>query len=321
MLIARWSACARSAYRAGVTSVRHSPRAWRGLAALLLVPALLVAPALTSGSPASAARFSVGSAADRAGDRATERSANRTAGIAADDEQDAFVGTGGLLLPASVDSATRREVAGCPNCQWRVTSPCVEQPLGNAFDGQSACLSVTRGCQVGSLRRTWFRPEARPWRDLGLVCLRDDPVTVESIGGRVQQELVHRLPVLAVRMLPRSGVVTGIATAFSSGQSDGRQRFSWRIAGSEVSVVAEPSWSWRFPDGEVTVTSDPGTVSPAGPVRHVFRRSGSAPVACVSRWAGEYWVDGLGPFPIPGAVHQEMTVRVAVGEGRALLTP
>jgi len=241
--------------------------------------------------------------------------------VVADDEQDAFVGSGGLVLPESVDATTRRVVAGCGNCQWRLSSPCLEQPLGNAFDGQPTCLSVSRGCQVGSLRRTWFRPEDRPWRDLGLMCLQDTPMTVESIGGRVREDLVHHLPRLAIGILPPTGVVTGIPTVFSSGQPGGRQSFAWRIQGREVTVRAVPTWSWHFPDTAAQTTAEPGDLRPQGGVRHVFRRSGSASVTCTSRWLGEFSVDGLGPFPIPGTVNQEATLPVSVGEGRALLTP
>lgn len=241
--------------------------------------------------------------------------------VVADDVRDAIVGSGGLVLPPSVEPATRREVAGCPGCAWRISSPCVEGPLGNAFEGQETCLSVTRGCQVGSLRRTWFRPAGGPWREIGLVCLQADPVTVESVGDRVRQELVRHLPAPVVERLPRTGVVTGIPTIFSSGQSDRTQRFSWRIAGRRVTVVATPTWVWRFPDGSALTTDDPGSLGPDGAVRHVFRRAGTAQVACASRWTGEYTVDGLGPFPIPGAVTQETTTTVPVGEGRALLTP
>lgn len=243
------------------------------------------------------------------------------ADVAADDDRDAIVGSGGLVLPAAAAEATRREVAGCRGCAWRLTSPCVEAPLGNSFEGQAACLSVTRGCQGGSLRRTWFRPTNQPWQDLGLMCMRDDPVTVESVGESVRQELVRHLPSLSVNRLPRTGIMTGLPTVFSSGQPAGVQRFDWRIAGRRVAVAASPTWEWRFPDGSSLTTGDPGRLDPQGTVRHVFRRAGPATVTCATRWTGEYTVDGLGPFPIPGSVTQEIAMAVPVGEGRALLTP
>lgn len=243
------------------------------------------------------------------------------ASVAADDVRDAIIGTGGLVLPRAVADDTRREVAGCRGCAWRLTSPCVEGPLGNAFDGQAACLSVTRGCQVGSLRRTWFRPADEGWRDLGLLCLESDPVTVESVGDRVREGLLHRLPDLSVSRLPSEGIVTGLPTVFSSGQPGGTQRFAWRILGRQVAVAVSATWSWRFPGSPSFTTEDPGGLHPAGRIRHAFRRSGMVPVTCASRWTGEFTVDGLGPFPIPGAVTQESSTDVPVGEGRALLTP
>ena len=238
-----------------------------------------------------------------------------------DDAAETIVGRGGLILPSQVDEATRAQVASCPDCLWRMASPCAAAPLGNAFDGSPTCLSVTRGCTGGSLRRTWFREGQAPWQDVGLVCLRDDPVTVEEIGARVGERLVQRLPPLAVSHLPRQGIVTGLATVFSTGQPVGPQAFRWRLQGQEVEVQVTPSWTWTFPSGRQGPVTDPGVLTPGGPIREVFRHPGLADVGCSTTWTGHYRVGGLGPFPIPTPVVQEATARVSVGEGRALLTP
>lgn len=234
---------------------------------------------------------------------------------------EAIVGRGGLILPSQVDEATRAQVATCPDCLWRLASPCAEAPLGNAFDSNPTCLSVTRGCTGGSLRRTWFREGQSPWQDIGLVCLRDDPVTVEEIGARVGERLVQRLPPLTVSHLPRQGIVTGLPTVFSTGQPGGPQAFRWRIQGQEVEVEVTPSWTWTFPSGRLGPVPDPGMLAPGGAIREVFRRAGPTAVGCSATWTGHYRVDGLGPFTISTPVVQEVVARVPVGEGRALLTP
>lgn len=247
--------------------------------------------------------------------------AESTTTVEGDDGRDAYVGTGGLILPASADATLRQSVAGCQGCAWRVTSPCVESALGNAFDEQPTCLSVTRGCPVGSLRRTWFRPEGEAWRDLGLMCMRERLTTVADVAQGVRSELMQRLPVLMPAHLPGRGIVTQIPVILSSGQPEGPQEFRWSLLGEDVQVRAVPQWRWRFSDGAVRTVMEPGRLVPSGGVSHVFRQPGRARVDCAAMWRGEFTVAGLGPFPVAEPIRQTASLEVLVGEGRALLTP
>ena len=159
-----------------------------------------------------------------------------------DDAAETIVGRGGLILPSQVDEATRAQVASCPDCLWRMASPCAAAPLGNAFDGSPTCLSVTRGCTGGSLRRTWFREGQAPWQDVGLVCLRDDPVTVEEIGARVGERLVvsprfHRLH-------------HGVLSIGASGKNY---------------AVLLPVWDWVFGTADFDRARYPRTGDPTAP--------------------------------------------------------
>ena len=234
------------------------------------------------------------------------------ASVVGDDERDAYVGTGGLILPGGVPEDTRASVAGCPDCAWRVTSPCVESDLGNSFDGAPTCLSVTRGCQVGSLRRTWFRPAGQPWRDLGLMCMTDRPRTVERTGNALADRLAEALPPLRIDHRPERGVVTTLPTLFDSGHSGGSFLREWTLGGARVTVEAQAQWTWSFAGFEVA----------GRPLAtHVFRTAGPTLVSCEARWTGSFTVAGLGPFPIPESVVQRDSREVWVGEGRALLTP
>ncbi len=240
-----------------------------------------------------------------------------------DDERDTVAGTGRVVLPAGVGELTRRGAAGCEGCAWRVTSPCLDagSGLGVAFDGQSACRSVTRGCPEGTTRRVWWLPASGPWQDLGLHCLADRPVTVEEVGGSVRERIQQSLPRLAPAHLPDRGVVTGLPTVFASGQPAGPQSYDWRLLGQEVRVTIRPSWTWHFPDGTSQVADEPGELLPAGPVRHTFVRSGPAVVRCQTRWSAQFELRGIGTFPVPGSVVQDEAVVVQVGQGRALLRP
>lgn len=251
---------------------------------------------------------------------APETNAVERPSVVADDVSDTIVGTGGLILPDGVEGGIRREVSSCPGCAWRVTSPCVDSGLGNAFDGQSHCRSVSRGCQVGSLRRTWFRPEGGPWRELGLVCVTERPVTVAMVGARIHDRLEERLPAPQLAHAPSSGVVTGIPTAFTAGTQATVREFDWEILGQRVTVQAVPTWTWAFPDGTTMRTQDPGRLTAGSSVRHTFRRSGPVEVACSVEWRGEYAIPGLGTFPVSDVIRQSSKMLVSVGEGRALLT-
>lgn len=239
--------------------------------------------------------------------------------VVADDAGSTLIGTGGLILPGTADEKTRQEVARCAGCSWRVTSPCVESALGNSFDQQPACGSVTRGCQVGSLRRTWFRPTSGSWHDLGLFCMLERPLTTELLGARVSERLTERVPEAGIVSLPSSGVVTGLPTIFASTIVAEPFTIDWRILGEQVRVTATPSYLWTFPDGTQVRTDDPGELSVAGAIRYVFSRSGAFPVTCLVEWSGSYALPGLGSFPISGVVRDTSTIAVLVGEGRALL--
>jgi hypothetical protein len=240
-----------------------------------------------------------------------------------DDEQDRYVGTGGLLLPRSVDEATRRRVSTCMGCQWRLATPCILSPLGNSFAGQSPCMSVIRGCPAGDqLLRGWFRPGVGPWREVGLVCIGDDgPVTVRHLAQEAADRFVEGMPRLEPTFQPASGAVVQVPVVFATGQPAGGQAHEYGILGRQVHLDAKPEWSWDFGDAASMHTRDPGGPYPHDTVAHPYRRSGEYTVTVTTQWSASFTVDGLGPFDVPEPVTQRARVPVLVGEGRALLTP
>ena len=75
------------------------------------------------------------------------------------------------------------------------------------------------------------------------------------------------------------------------------------VLGTPVSVRATPvGFSWDFGDGSVPlVTSDPGAPYPEFRVFHVYRSVGTYEVRLTTTWAGEFQVNGQGPwFPVTG---------------------
>ena len=62
--------------------------------------------------------------------------------VSGDDAGDRYVGSGGILLPASAPRETRQAVSRCPDCQWRITAPCVNSPDEGAQAAFGDCVSV-----------------------------------------------------------------------------------------------------------------------------------------------------------------------------------
>jgi hypothetical protein len=245
------------------------------------------------------------------------------ADVQGDDEQDRYVGTGGLILPGGVDVHTRREVAGCGDCTWRLTTPCIDTGLGNGFDGQPACQSVVRGCPgLRELLRAWTRPVGGSWRQAGLVCLdRRTPVTVAQIDRAVADAFTAELVPVGPTGQPGTGIVTQVPVLFDSGQPAGPERRTVQVLGETVRLTAWPAWTWQFGDGATLRTTDPGGRYPHAVVSHAYRRAGDYRVQVATEWTAEFTVDGLGPFPVTQVVTQAAGFGLRVGEGRAVLTP
>lgn len=242
--------------------------------------------------------------------------------VRGDDERDVYVGTGGLILPGTVNRGTRREVASCPGCRWRLRTPCETPGAGTAFDGQATCLSVVRGCPGGHLLRAWFQGAGQPWRDLGLVCVPPaGPVTVAEVGRSLRGSVEKGIPSLLPGFQPSRGILPQVPVVFDSGQAAGARTWGLDVLGRDVMLSATPAWSWQFGDGAGQDTSDPGGRYPHMGVVHVYRRAGDYRVACTTTWSATFVVDGLGPFAVADPLRQTQVRWIEVGEGRALLAP
>ncbi len=242
--------------------------------------------------------------------------------IHGDDDADRYVGTGGLVLPGGIAETTRREVASCQGCAWRLSSPCVTSDAGNPFSGTPTCMSVVRGCpQLAEHLRAWFRPENGPWRDLGMVCIGEGgPSTVVRLAVEVWDWMDTRLPRLRPGIQPPRGVVTQIPVVFDSGQSSAGVSTGVELGADTVQLDAMPEWHWEFGDGVRLTTDDAGGKYPDAGVTHAYRVPGNYRIRVVTTWSARFTVDGLGPFTVSEPVTQSATLTVDVGEGRAVLT-
>lgn len=241
-------------------------------------------------------------------------------GIDGDDAGDRYIGRGGLILPATVDSGQRVAIATCVDCEWRLATPCAEPVAGQAFSGTSTCGSVVGRCgDERELLRVWFRRGDAPWRDVGLICLGPGgPVTVIRLGDQVRDRLERGVPAQRPSCQPARGAVAQLPVLFTSGQ-DRDWRASATLLGLPVDITAQARWSWDFGDGVVQDTAIPGARYPATEPGHAYRRAATYRVEMATTWSAQFTAAGLGPFPIHEPVIQRTTMAVRVGEGRALL--
>jgi len=236
--------------------------------------------------------------------------------VIGDDERDRYVGTGGLVLPGSVDEDTRVRVAGCRDCRWRLDDPCSV--------GDSACTSVVRGCPRGQrLLRAWISEDrGNTWVDLGVVCIPPaGVVTVAQVEAAIHDQFEADLPPTSIRFQPATGVLPYLPVIFQSGQPKHLAPIVSTIADRVVVLTPQAQWSWHFGDGSGLVTDQPGASYPDFSVSHIYGRGGRFPVVLTTTWTATFTIDDLGPFTVSHVITQQEKSLVSVGQGRAVLVP
>lgn len=238
--------------------------------------------------------------------------------ISVDDEADRFVGTGGLVLPATVADATRREVAECSECRWRLREPCA----GVFAPG---CIIILHACEGmdEQLLRAWVsRDGGATWDNRGLICVSAaGPVTVAAAGAAIQDNFERIMPSSRITFQPRRGVLPYLPVIFRSGQPQSVPPTTYEVAGQQVVLSPIPRWGWDFGDGTMLDTHVAGSAYPDLAVSHGYSRGGRYQVEVTTIWSATYTVDGLGPFPILSPVTQIDTAVVQVGQARGVLIP
>ncbi|MFM8352428.1 MAG: PKD domain-containing protein [Actinomycetales bacterium] len=236
--------------------------------------------------------------------------------VIGDDDRDRYVGTGGLVLPGSVDDDTRVRVAGCRDCRWRLDDPCAEEG--------SACTSVVRGCPRGQrLLRAWISEDrGLTWVDLGVVCIPPTGVvTVAQIDEAIQESFEAELPPTSIRFQPATGILPYLPVVFQSGQPKQLAPIVSTIADRVVVLSPVAEWSWQFGDGTRLTSDKPGAPYPDFSISHTYGRDGRFPVALTTTWRATFTIDDLGPFTVSHVVTQQERTSVSVGQGRAVLVP
>ena len=228
-------------------------------------------------------------------------------GIIGDDEVDAFVGSGSLLLPPQVFHDGRVVASDCAGCRWRAVLQCEMSTAGS-------CRGPARLCGAdGSWLRVYVSRPGMGEVDLGAACYGPSgPVSRDSAEAELRQVIIEAVPPLRPSRMPRQAALVHIPVLFDSGQQGGIQRVDRTIVDLPVTLEMEPAWEWTFADGAREATRQPEA-------RHVYRAGVRSAVEVAALWRGRYWVAGLGPLPITEPVVQRTSLAILVGEGRAVL--
>lgn len=233
--------------------------------------------------------------------------------VFANPEQVRYEGSGGLVLPASVDSDTRNEVVRCRGCGWKLTVACVPGPDNYCDAGIRACPGLIDHMRV------WFSPLNDAWKEVGRICLTNYEVTTaQDLESSISESFARYVPEQAARCWPGQGAITGLPLICQSGQVP--QAVSWRIpiAGFTVAISTTPSWTWNF-DGTRYFSRSTGGPFPNTEISHTFSTVGRKDVSVTTRWSGVFSIDSLESVPIERELIQGSSIPVSIGEAKARL--
>ena len=233
--------------------------------------------------------------------------------IIGDDDQDAFVGTGSLLLPPQIATDFREVAAACPGCTWRSVIQCEMTSAG-------ACRGPARLCGPDGywLRVFLTRPDGTEI-NLGAACFGlGGPVSRETAEAQLRDRIVALVPELRAWRQPFGQVLPHLPVVFGVTQSEQPLVESFTLVGLPIELTARPRWVWDFGTASLATTSA-GRRWPEATVDHAYRRSGNAQVRVTTVWEATYEVAGVGPLAIDEPVTQRTSLEVPVGQGRAVL--
>ena len=306
-----------SRHLASVAAGSYRRRVPRTRIAALLLAAAAFATTVTVVMPGHAVPASTGSSV-AVGAALTDSGTD----VTGDDANDLYRGSGGLVVPQNSwrsDGGSRQEVAGCLDCEWRITRLCTK---GEQASG--GCLHIDIGCPVGTIPvRVWLRHADGDWIVVGRMCQGDEPPrTVTDVGTDVRAEAEKILPALRVRVQPAGAALVRLPVVGRTGQpARGIRGADLSVLGLQVSLDARVRWRWDWDDGDPQWYADPGGRWPDAAVSHTYRTAGARTIEVIAVWRGQFTVEGLGPFTVPGApLTQTEAVVVEVREARAVLT-
>lgn len=233
--------------------------------------------------------------------------------IIGDDDQDAFVGSGSLLLPPQIATDWRRSAADCPGCTWRSVIQCEMTTAGS-------CRGPARLCGPdGFWLRVYMTRPGGGEVNLGAACFGSGgPVSRESAEALMRDRVITLVPALGTWQQPAGQALPHLPVIFGVTQSADPVQASFELVGLPIDLTARPRWVWDFGNSTIATTSA-GARWPSATISHTFRHSGRPAVTVSALWQATYEIAGVGPLSVADPVTQTAKTVVPVGQGRAAL--
>lgn len=233
--------------------------------------------------------------------------------IIGDDDKDAFVGSGSLLLPPQIATDWRSIAATCPGCIWRSVIQCEMTTAGS-------CRGPARLCGPdGYWLRIFLTRPGGAEMNLGAACFGSGgPVSRETAEVMLRDRVVSLVPPLGMWRQPSGRALPHVPVVFGVTQEQAPVKASFDLVGLPIELTARPRWVWDFGSASLTTTSA-GDRWPRPSISHAYRRSGQPAVAVTAVWEATYEIAGVGPLRVDQPVTQRAEGSVPVGQGRAVL--
>lgn len=235
---------------------------------------------------------------------ATDSPTIARADVVGDDSSDAYVGTGGLLLPSSFTGggSTKREVASCMGCVWKYSIYC-------AIDSTDMCAHAVQTCPPQQVRyRVWFGNSQEQLAVIGSVCWgHHTPETRKQIEDRIDDLVVRHVPPAHIECVPPQDTLTLLPLICFTTQPVVFRPAAFRLATHTVRITAVPKWRWEWGDGTIQWRSIPGRPYPSHLIMHTYRSQGRFQIDATTVWGATYRVSGLGTFQVSGDVITQTT--------------
>jgi hypothetical protein len=159
----------------------------------------------------------------------------------------------------------------------------------------------------GQIRyRIYFRDPPAEWIVLAEVCLApgEGPVPMAQIRDAVRDRFENLPPENRPQFQPPDTALVNLPTIFAAGAPNEKTWNNLDVLGFDIKIEAIASFEWRFDSGVTRTFDVPGAPYPDKSVTYTYRTPGQRNVGLTTHWTGEFYIDGDGPYVIPGAVNK-----------------
>jgi hypothetical protein len=147
-----------------------------------------------------------------------------------------------------------------------------------------------------------------------------DTLTPDALIPGVRDHFVQYLPALAATYQPPGRGIVNLPVIFAAGQPATLGQHAFTLGAHQVTLDATATWHWDYGDHATADLTTPGGPYPNQDVTHTYLHPQTATTTVTTTWAGQFWVDGAGPFEVTGPpITQTQTLHVPVKEAHAVL--